>query len=222
MGNVYRVGNRYRARYSNELGERQGKYFDSKKEAKQWLIQKMAEVEKIKSGLIEPVMPVKTCDELFDYYLEHHSANKKNPKDDESIVRAHLRSEFGDLRIDEINQEHIDRYVANCKHLSKKTIHNHITLLISMLYIAYRAGWLYRVPPLKKPRISHLTTDYNYLRTDEEINKFLLAAKEEDADDNPRKYNFTFYFYAFAVFLGLRAGELAGLLWGCIDLLAGR
>ena len=64
------------------------------------------------------------------------------------------------------------------------------------------------VPRLKKPKTSLFSRDFNYLRTDEEIWRF--AAQEEGEQ--------VFVLYAMEIYTGMRAGELAALEWGDVDL----
>lgn len=217
MGKRTKIRKRIRGRYTDENGISRSRYFRSNKDMECWLRKKRVEVDEIKDGTRKPSLPVRTCDELFDYCLTYHTPHKKDAKNDESIIRVHLRPEFGKIRIDAINQEHVDRYIAKREHLSKKTLHNHVTLFISTLNIAFRIGWLDRVPPIKKPKISHLMFDYKYLQTTDEIRRLLLAAKEEDDDDRPQKYKFHYPFYATAAYSGMRAGELAGLRWSDVN-----
>jgi intergrase/recombinase len=50
----------------------------------------------------------------------------------------------------------------------------------------------------KKPRVALFGTDYQWLRSDDEIRRFLAAAQAEDEQ--------VFVFYAVAIFTGMRAG----------------
>ena len=72
-------------------------------------------------------------------------------------------------------------------------------------------GWLDRCPPFRKPKVHILDHEYRYLRTHQEIVRFLSAARQVD----PSLYA---TLYAAAVYTGMRAGELAGLLWQRVNL----
>lgn len=65
-------------------------------------------------------------------------------------------------------------------------------------------GWMTKVPRIRKPRVRLISQDYSYLRTDDEIARFLRSAKEEENE-------LVFVLYAMAVYTGMREGELAGL-----------
>ena len=93
--------------------------------------------------------------------------------------------------------------------MNKKTVANHFTLLGAMLNVGKEIGWLAVVPRIRKPKVHVFGSDFGYLRTDEEIRVFLVAASEED----PK----VFAFYAAAIYTGMRAGEFAGLYWGDVS-----
>lgn len=93
--------------------------------------------------------------------------------------------------------------------IAKKTIANLLTLLVAMLNFARDLGWLDRVPRIKKPTIRLDENDYQFLRTQTDVDRFLSAAKHES--------DCVHALYATAIFTGARAGELAGLRWEDID-----
>lgn len=67
-----------------------------------------------------------------------------------------------------------------------------------------------KAPKISKPTIPLITKDYRYLRTVEEVERFLRAARDEG--------EIVFVLYATAVYTGMRARELAGPLWTNVDL----
>jgi integrase len=79
-----------------------------------------------------------------------------------------------------------------------------------LLNVAKDLGWLIAPPRIRKPRVRIFSTDFRYLRTDDEMHRFLAAAKEEG---DP-----IFALYATALYTGMRAGELAGMQWSDVDL----
>ena len=103
----------------------------------------------------------------------------------------------------------VDTFAAS-KPLKPKTIHNILTLLRTILKYGVDLGWLDRCPPFRKPRVQILDQEYRYLRTHQEIVRFLAAAKAIDPSLHA--------LYATAIYTGMRAGELAGLLWRRVDL----
>ena len=71
----------------------------------------------------------------------------------------------------------VDDFKEDRLHLDNKTVANHVTLLITMLNAAVRRRWLREAPHITKPRIPLFSRDYRYLRTDDEIRRFLGAGR---------------------------------------------
>jgi len=98
----------------------------------------------------------KTFDALADYWLEKRAPLKRSRKDDESIIRKHLRPAFGALKLRQIGTEDGDRYVidkmqlddekdyGDSRPIGEKTIANHLTLLTTMMNVAttFNVPWL--------------------------------------------------------------------------------
>jgi integrase len=151
---------------------------------------------------------------LFDYWLEKRAIRKRSQKDDESIIRKHLRPRFGAMRLRDIGVENGDEYLSekiDDAGLSEKTVSNHLTLLTTMLNLAttFKVPWLVRVPKFHKPKIGLFSRDYQWLRSADEVRRLLVAARTEDEH--------VYVFYSMAVYTGMRAGELAAVEWPDID-----
>ncbi len=209
MGRPIKHGSKWRIRPLNENGKRISLTFDTFKEAEYALKKLEAEVHEIRCGFRAPRPLDKTCDELFDYWIKNKVPQKRSGDDDISVIRCHLRPAFGPLLLRNVGVEQVDEYQAKRLHLNKKTINNHLTLLISMLNLAVDLNWLTKRPRIKKPRVTKFSRDYRYLRSDDEIRRFLLAALEEN--------EYVHAFYSVAVYTGMRAGEIAGLRKEDID-----
>jgi integrase len=172
------------------------------------------EVKEIKRGLRGSIQPNKTVGDICDYWLERRVPQKRSPKDDRSVIKMHIRELLGGVRLRDLNVGHTDLLKAKRSYLDPKTVHNILTLLISMLNVAVDLGWLARAPRIRKPRIPVFSMDFSYLRTKEEVARFLRAAKAEG--------ELPYAFYATATYTGMRQGELAGLRWSDVDLDARR
>lgn len=170
---------KWRIRWTDENGQRHSEVFDDFKTASYELKKHEAEVEEIKQGLRAPAPVNKTFGEICDYWIEKRLPGKRSQKDDESIIRAHLRPAFGHLKLKEVTVERVDQFSAERIHLNKKTLSNHLTLLISLLRLAVDLNWLIKIPNIKKPKTNLFSQDFSFLRTDEEIQKFLAAARAE-------------------------------------------
>lgn len=156
-----------------------------------------------------PLPPDKTFGELCDYWLEKRVPHKRSGKHDKRIISRHLRPAFGDRRLRELTVEDTDAFTNDQAPLDPKTIHNHLTLFIAMMHVAVDLRWLERVPGVKKPSVLLFDKDFSFLRSDDEVGRFLRAAVAED--------EMVLVLYATAVYTGMRAGELAGLRWEAVS-----
>ena len=165
-------------RYTDELGKRRKKCFEAHAAAQQALDREKARVAEVKRGLRDPTPPTKLYNDLADYWTEFKVPQKRSGEDDLSMMKAHLRPFFGEMRLAEIGVAAVDRYLAEKSALSKKTVNNHLTLLITQLNLAFELRWIARVPRIKKPKVRIFDADYSFLRTKDEIRRFLVAAED--------------------------------------------
>lgn len=200
---------KWRARWVDAKGKQHSKNFDDHRSAAAHENKMKAEVDEVRKGLRAPTPVRRTCSQVFDEWLNTRAKSKRSGGDDFSIIKLHLRPAFGHCQLDKVGVEDAERFIRSKAHLSKKTVHNLLTLFIATLNFAHDLGWLLRVPRIKKPRVRMHSTDYQYLRTDEELRRFLLASQKADPVIHP--------LYATAVYTGARAGELAGLRWEDVD-----
>lgn len=202
---------KWRIRWNDQHGKRHSAVFDDYKTAVLEERKRTLEVEEIKRGLRQPAPPDKTFDELCDYWIEKRAIRKRSKKDDESIIKKHLRPAFGKKKLKDIGVEDVDDYINDRDHLSEKTISNHITLLGTMLRMAttFKQPWLNVVPKFNKPKVTLFSRDYRWLRNDEEIKRLLVAARDDGEN--------VFVLYSTAIYTGMREGELAAVEWSDID-----
>lgn len=205
---------KWRIRWIDENGVRHSRVFDTKETATLELQREELAVEERRRGLRPAAGERRTFADAADYW-ERHAPAKRSEKDDLSILKQ-LRPHLGrlDLRDTEAWVLAIDRYKGLKTQLSDKTLANHLTLLGSILRAALDLGWLERLPKIKKPRFDIASESYRYLKSDDEIRRFLDAA----AAQGPMVHAL----YATAVYTGMRAGELAGLRWEDVDLASRR
>ncbi len=202
---------KWRIRPRDANGKRLSLVYDTFEEAQRRLREIETEVDEVKRGRRSAVEMDHTFGQLCDYWLERRAIRKRSLKDDASIIRRHLRTFFGERALlRSIGVERIDAYCATRGHLNIKTLANHLTLLKTMFNLAVDLAWLHRAPKVNKPRIPLYTQDFSYLRTDDEIERFLRAAADEG--------EMVHALYATAVYTGMRAGELGGLQWSDVNL----
>jgi integrase len=209
-----KLRDRWRIRWIDEHDERQSAVFGTYKEAEYQLGLRRVEAEERRRGLRAAAVEPRRFDAICTYWLEKRAVRKRSQADDESIIKRHLRPAFGHLRLGDVGVEAVDGFVVERDHLNPKTVANHLTLLISLLRLAHELGWLAALPRIKKPKVQLFSTDFRYLRTKEEVRRFLAAAREDDERDAEALHAL----YATAVLTGLRAGELAALRWEDVDI----
>lgn len=208
MAKPTKHGEAWRIRWIDESGSRKSECFQTYRDAEYALSKHETETDEIVKGLRLPTLPNKTFEDLCEAYLKYRTSQKRHADADESIIRVHLKPFFGSTPLYVVGSK-VNAFALTKGGLHPKTLHNILTLLISMLRFANEEKWLAVVPRIKKPRIRLLNSDFRYLRNKQEISQFLFAAKAEG--------EVPYHMYATAVFTGLRAGELAGLQWSDID-----
>ncbi len=201
---------KWQVRWYDALGQRKSKSFDSYNDAQRATHRLMSEVHDAKQGLVPAPPPKKTFADLTESWMTTRALHKRSIDSDVSRLRAHLTPAFGKLDLQEITYARIEAFKAERAGMAPQSLRHLLILLGSMLKHAHRLGWLPLLPPIDKPRVRVNGNDFEYLRTTEEVHRFLRAAKDEGVD--------AYTLYTTAVYTGMRQGELAALRWECINL----
>ncbi len=207
MAKPQKRGGKWRIRWTDHTGRVRSETYSDRQVANLALRRHELETEKARAGYSLGATGLRTFGELADYWIKYRVPEKRSGKKDISVIRRHLRPRFGDLRLRDVTVAQATRFKAEFQ-LSPKTLHNVLTLFIAMLNYAVDLGWLDSCPRIKKPTL--VQTSYRYLRTRDEIRRFLEAALVEG--------QMAHALYCTAIYTGMRAGELAGLRWDCVDL----
>lgn len=219
MARPVRHRGKWRIRWLDETGKRRSEVYDTHNEAEHNLRRHQLEVGEIKRGIRTAVPGGRTLANVFDDWEKHRVPQKRSGSDDSSIIRAHLRPEFGHLTLAEFATQHVqlvEQYTNGRLQIpmEKQTIKNHLTLLNTVLR---RAGpgdgclnWVGRTIVVRKPKVRLFSKDFRWLKTAEQIRQLLAFAREEGEQ--------VYVLYLTALLTGLREGELAGLLKDHVDI----
>lgn len=201
-------GVRWRIRWT-ENGERKSETYATRSDADLALRRHLVAEEERRRRLRRLVPDEdRTFAELATKW-ESLKKSKRSLRTDMDALRAHLLPTFGTMSLRTIDSEQCERFKAERARLKPKTLHNLLTLLVSMLRLAVDLGWLDSVPRVRKPKIVLTAASFKYFKSPEEVRRFLAAAREVS--------ELAFMMYAVSIFTGVRLGELFALEWDCVD-----
>jgi integrase len=158
-----------------------------------------------------PTPTTPTLSAFVPTYLEHSEAKNKASSVDSKrqILRAHIEPALGALPLDRVTFAAIEdakhRWLATLK---PKTVNNVLTVLRRLLALAAKRGLIAAVPEIEWLRAAKPTFDFLAF---DEAHRLLAAADGEWRS-----------MITVAARTGLRQGELLGLRWEDVDLVAGR
>jgi len=211
MGKPIKRGIKWQIRWTDENGKRRGESYTDFKDAMFALRSHETQTEEIRRGFRVRPPKDRSFKDLCDRWMSVRATMKRQPEKDLSIIRTHLKPAFGELTLRQITTERVAEFSAEL--MSKRaplTVRNILMLLQAMFNQAIEWGWTETAPKIRKPQTRLFNKDYRWLRTNEEIERFLDAAKSEES---PTVHPM----YSTALFTGMRAGELVGLRWDDID-----
>lgn len=187
-------------------GKRKTKYFKTKKEAKNWLIEMQ---NKVKTGYSLSSTKI-TLNEFLSEYLNsiQTTIRPKTIIQYRRIVNNHINPFLGNYKLDELKPHHIQNFY-NSK-LEKGTSERTVILIHAVLHKALRQAVLWGIlgwnpsdavikPKKKKTEIKVLN--------DVQVRNLLLVAKGSSIE----------VLIHTAITTGLRFGELLGLKWSDLD-----
>jgi integrase len=209
-GHIYQVGRRFRAEITVG-GVRHRAYFDTRREAVNWLAEIRLKAER---GLLPEPSKV-TVAEYLAFWLENAVRPSVRPptfRQREQYVRNHISPVLGAVRLQalkpaDIQALYADRLRAGLSRRSVQIIHAILRRALKQAVdwglIGHNPADRVR-PPRPEPREMRVLSP-------EEARRFLEAAR-----------NFDYYvLFVLALATGLRLGELNGLRWQDVDLEAG-
>ena len=133
----------------------------------------------------------------------------------ESVVRRHLIPAFSEVPLQKLSAGHIQHYY-NTSTLASSTLEQHHNILHQALKVAAINERLININPaefvVEKP-VGKKNLEIQ-VWDEIEVRKFLSAAREAGIEEEA--------FYTLAIETGMRKGELCGLKWDDVDLVARR
>jgi integrase len=158
--------------------------------------------------------PTATLAEFWQDFFDNYvlTENKRSEHAAKEVIwRNHIEPHFGRLRLDQVNAEHVARYkAAKLKaDYDRKCITNQLAVLRRMLAVALEWGRLEHTP-FAKWQLRALAPPFDFLTFDE------ARRLVEGLEGIWRTMTLV------ALRTGLRHGELLGLRWQDVDLVAGR
>ena len=162
--------------------------------------------------------PVHTLNEVWARYLPYAKEHKKSWIDDLRYYRRHLEPRFGNKALDAISPIDIERMKSELKKglnrrgkpFAAQTIKHQLVILRRLYNLARKWGMYDGKSPMESvemPRIDNQKTEF---LTDEELTRLL-----DTLDTWPFRESAAFI--KFALFTGLRRGELFKLAWDDVD-----
>ncbi len=151
-----------------------------------------------------------TVAELLDRYITEHSIpHKRSAKDDQAMIRLHLKPTFGTRRVNELTPEAVRSWHNGLTKTMKPASSNrHLALLRSVYNVM--------LPDLPNPcRGVKMFKEYSRDRflQPEELESFFLAIENERATGNPDIADYLL----LSIFSGARRSNVLAMQWNDVD-----
>lgn len=208
MASIIKHKRGFRA-FIDRKGIRKSKVFPTRQEAKDWAAR---EEYKIANGA--KVAAKMRLADLFDRYAREVSPSKRGHRW-EVIRLEKLAREIGDRQLGDLEPKHFAEWRdERLLSVSPGSVRREMGLLGSVLRHAREEWGLMHDNPLKGVRKPSEPPARDRLPTQDEIERMRHVAGDDLSTATVR----TLHAFLFACETGMRAGEIVGLTWDCVDL----
>lgn len=152
-----------------------------------------------------------TVAQILDLYMAEHSIpHKRSAKDDQAMIRLHLKPTFGAKRVDEVTPESVRSWHNGLARIMKPASANRMLALLRSVYNVM-------LPDMLNPcRSVKLFKEYSRDRflQPEELGRFFVAIEKERAEGNPDIADYLL----LSLFTGARRSNVLAMKWADVDL----
>ena len=201
---------KYEARFLSKSGNRIGEYFDTPKQAKEWLDKKRYE-DKYGVAVSNPTVSKMTVDDWFEYWIENivfdlAPNTKRNYRE---RYEKNIKPVIGHLDINLLKPMH-------CKSVLNKMYDTYAGSTIRQTYITM--GTMLKSAVMNDIISKQPMNGVRYTKPIRAVDDIhFLTVEEQQIFMDTAKRSHNYYAYALILETGLRTGELIGLTFDSID-----
>lgn len=203
-----RKDGKYEARFVSKSGKRVGDYFNTPKQAKEWLEKKRYED---KYGISKPITDKMTVDDWFNYWIENivFDLAPNSIRNYKERYKINIKPVIGSFDIRSVKPMH-------CKSVLKKMYDTYAGSTIRQAYITM--GTMFKSALMNDIIDKHPMNGVRYTKPIRAVNDIhFLTVEEQKIFMNTAKRSHNYRAYALILETGLRTGELIGLTFDSID-----
>jgi integrase len=217
---------KYEGCYKDATGKRRYVYDDRNKPCQDKLRQAQNEVEQgvhtVKANTV--TMGVALDAWLADCERRHKTGNLSGNcfHAYSNRVKRHIRPRFGHIKLSKLTALECQDFIDELS-LAYKGIASQVAIILGLvLKFARKRKWITRSPLTDEP----LSVPTHEVRkdcpTEQDIRDLLETLATRQPNEHLQRHENSVAMITMAIFTGMRAGEIAGLLWENVDLIEGK
>lgn len=209
MASIRKYGKQWRAEVARQ-GVRKSKIFASKVEAKDWAAR---QEYLILNG--EQIASAALFGDVLDRYAREVSIGKRGARWEQLRIDLLRRDAVAQIQIGKLTAADLaDWRDRRLKAVSAGTVRREMVLLGAVLTQARKEWGLISVSPMTDVRRPKEPEARDRRPSEDELSRLAHVAGADLANATARAY----HAFLFAIETGMRAGEIVGLTWDCVDL----